>query len=256
MSSDDLSTVHLDRSVYNREYSDLEPYASETIEFVGGMKLYNVHPFIKCSGRHCTIHNPSKHRLSDKPLHWRGDKGIFERLCDHGIGHDDHDDVVYRVSIDPENGSIGIHGCDGCCAGKYEEAKEGGGWIEGVEMNQANTDEDNGTLRTFESGATRDTAKNKNDYEGFLNPLVIRAFGDYMHKHREQSDGRLRPSDNWQKGMSKDAYMKSMWRHLMDVWTIHRGYVAKDFDGNEVDLVEALCALAFNAMGYMFEEIK
>jgi len=101
--------------------------------------------------------------------------------------------------------------------------------------------------RKFPSGATRDMADNKPDYEGFLSPLVIKAYGEYMNKHRKQSDGKLRDSDNWQKGIPKDVYMKSMWRHFMDLWLEHRGYKSRD------GLKEALNGLLFNVMGYYFE---
>lgn len=102
-------------------------------------------------------------------------------------------------------------------------------------------------VREFESGATRDTEDNKPDYEGFLSPLVIKAYGEYMNKHRLQPDGKLRDSDNWQKGIPKDVYIKSMWRHFMDLWLEHRGYKSRD------GLKEAIDGLLFNVMGYYFE---
>jgi hypothetical protein len=111
-------------------------------------------------------------------------------------------------------------------------------------------------IRTFESGATRDADHDKFDYEGFLSPLAIQAFGAYMHKHRIQPDGNLRPSDNWQKGIPRDAYMKSLWRHFLQVWLLHRGHKAHDEDGNPVDMEEALCAVIFNAQGYLHETLK
>ena len=102
-------------------------------------------------------------------------------------------------------------------------------------------------MRTFETGATRDDEDDKIDYEGFMHPLVIRAFGEYMHENRLQNDGKLRSSDNWQKGIPKDAYMKSGWRHFMVWWTAHRtGKTDK----------KALCALLFNVMGYLFEILR
>lgn len=109
-------------------------------------------------------------------------------------------------------------------------------------------------MRTFDTGATRDTDNGKYDYEGFLSPLVIERFGEYMHKHRKQADGALRDSDNWQKGMPLDAYMKSMWRHFLDVWKIHRGYAAVT-DGKQIGIEEALCCVLFNVMGYLHEEL-
>jgi hypothetical protein len=112
-------------------------------------------------------------------------------------------------------------------------------------------------MREFETGATRDSEDGKNDYEGFLSPLVIEAYGDYMTSHRKQADGNLRDSDNWQKGMSKDVYTKSLWRHFMDLWFIHRGYRRYDRkDKHEITAKEACCAIMFNVMGYLFEDLK
>ncbi len=112
-------------------------------------------------------------------------------------------------------------------------------------------------MREFSTGATRDSDDGKFDYEGFLSPRVLECYAAYMHKHRKQADGNLRDADNWQKGMPTDQYMKSMWRHFFDVWKIHRGIEVLDVrDGHKVTLDEALCALLFNVMGYMHEELK
>lgn len=108
-------------------------------------------------------------------------------------------------------------------------------------------------MRTFETGAIRDTDADKLDYEGFLSPLVLRRYALYMHAHRIQSDGTLRSSDNWQKGIPRDAYMKSGFRHFMDWWDAHRSEAGVAAGGTEVD--EAICALLFNAMGYLHELI-
>lgn len=102
-------------------------------------------------------------------------------------------------------------------------------------------------IRTFDTGATRDTDINKPDYEAFLSPLVIKRFGEYMNKHRKQSDGTMRDSDNWQHGIPIKEYMKSAWRHFLDIWTAHRN--------NQID-EEALCALLFNIQGYLHEHLK
>lgn len=112
--------------------------------------------------------------------------------------------------------------------------------------------DDTGTLRQFETGATRDTAKGKLDPEGFISPIVLRAYCLYMNFHRKQSDGNLRDSDNWQKGMPKNQYMKSLWRHFLDVWLNHRGF-------NEFikeNMVFALCGVLFNVNGYLHELLK
>ena len=104
-------------------------------------------------------------------------------------------------------------------------------------------------IRQFETGATRDTDNGKLDYEGFLSPLVLETYAKFMHKHRLQTDGNLRDSDNWQKGIPKTAYIKSLWRHFMTLWKFHRGLPCDDPDGIEF----AICAIIFNAMGYLFE---
>lgn len=106
--------------------------------------------------------------------------------------------------------------------------------------------------RTFESGANRNSDENKLDYDGFLSPLVLRRYAEYLHKHRHLEDGTLRDSDNWQKGMPHTVYMKSMWRHFMGVWTWHRCY--KPIGGSAIE--EALCGLLFNVSGYLHEVLK
>ena len=46
-------------------------------------------------------------------LHWRGDRGIFERICQHGVGHPDPDQFEFwRVTGQEWQG---VHGCDMCC---------------------------------------------------------------------------------------------------------------------------------------------
>ena len=80
-----------------------------------GQKLINVHDRSECKGS-CPIHKPSDHHMKDWPLHWRDDRGIFERICPCGVGHPDPDDMAYRQSIGLD--SKGIHGCCGCCSSK------------------------------------------------------------------------------------------------------------------------------------------
>jgi len=109
-------------------------------------------------------------------------------------------------------------------------------------------------MRTFATGATRDSADEKLDPEGFLSPVAIERFCQYMHHHRKQPDGALRDSDNWQKGIGQDVYMKSAWRHFFAWWKLHRGGVVLDErDQHPVTPDEAICGLLFNAMGYLHE---
>lgn len=105
-------------------------------------------------------------------------------------------------------------------------------------------------MRTFDSGATRNLDVSKLDYEGFLSPLVLKRFAEYMHANRVQADGSLRASDNWQKGIPPEAYMKSGFRHFMDWWMEHRAIETPE------GLERAICGLLFNAMGYLHEHLK
>ena len=113
-----------------------------------------------------------------------------------------------------------------------------------------------GTVRTFETGATRDSVEGKFDFEGFLSPVVLERFAAYMHANRVQPDGSLRDSDNWQKGIPLDQYMKSAWRHFFAWWKIHRGgTVLDERDGHAVTVAEAICGLLFNLQGYLHERL-
>lgn len=104
--------------------------------------------------------------------------------------------------------------------------------------------------RVFDSGATRDSDEGKLDFEGFLSPLVLKSYAEYMNSNRKMKDGTVRDSDNWQKGIPTDQYMKSMWRHFFDVWTNMRGVDTSD------DEITNLNALLFNVMGLLHEKLK
>jgi len=114
------------------------------------------------------------------------------------------------------------------------------------------------SVRTFQSGATRDTDAGKLDYEGFLSPAVLCRFAEYMHKHRQQPDGTQRPSDNWQKGISRDQYMKSLIRHVFQLWLMHRTYLAPGSPAspNREQIEDVQCAVMFNIMGYLYEYLR
>lgn len=105
-------------------------------------------------------------------------------------------------------------------------------------------------VRQFDTGATRDVDTNKLDFDGFISPLVLEAYGTYMNYNRLLANGTRRDSDNWQKGIPLTAYIKSGWRHFIDWWRISRGYSAHE------NLVWAIGGLMFNAMGYLHEALK
>ena len=105
-------------------------------------------------------------------------------------------------------------------------------------------------IRQFDTGANRNGVEGKMDFEGFLSPLVLERYAQYMQKHRHLADGSLRDSDNWQKLFGSDhgnVCIKSAWRHFFSWWKSHRGYKTEE------DIEESICALMFNAQAYLFK---
>lgn len=112
-------------------------------------------------------------------------------------------------------------------------------------------------LRKFEDGVIRDSDDQKLDFEGFLSPAVLWAFAEYMHKHRKLPDGSMRGSDNWQGGMPLDVYLKSLLRHVMDLWMLHRGFKpVRPENGEEVSLSDTLGGILFNLQGFWLQTLK
>lgn len=72
-----------------------------------------VHGREACEGRACVIHHPSDHHMRTWPTTYRADLGVTERMCPHGVGHPDPDDIAYHTSRGQDH--LSIHGCDGCC---------------------------------------------------------------------------------------------------------------------------------------------
>lgn len=107
-------------------------------------------------------------------------------------------------------------------------------------------------IRTFDTGATRDSDEGKLKYEGFFSPEVLRRRAEYMHEHRKQADGTLRDPDNWMKGLSRSVYMDSLLRHVVELWLMHRSpNVPQD-----KNIEDVLCAIMFNTEGYLYEQLK
>lgn len=102
--------------------------------------------------------------------------------------------------------------------------------------------------RVFETGATRDAADDKLDFDGFISPLVLQCFAEYMHANRKRPDGSIRDSDNWQLGIPLPQYRKSLWRHFFSFWKDHRL-------ANKVNRTDA-CGILFNTMGMLHEDLK
>jgi hypothetical protein len=71
----------------------------------GGERIINHHAAGECRGPTCPIHRVSDHHMRTWPQHFRGDRGLMERICPHGVGHPDPDDPTTDT----------VHGCCGCC---------------------------------------------------------------------------------------------------------------------------------------------
>jgi hypothetical protein len=111
-------------------------------------------------------------------------------------------------------------------------------------------------MRIFESGAIRDNNEGKLDFEGALSPQVLYAFATYMEKHSHTSDGE-RTSDNWQKGFPEDELMKSLMRHVVDLWMLHRGCPCSRPETLKMpDWFDALGGAFFNLQAIWLEKIK
>lgn len=82
-----------------------------------GQLMVGVHKRGTCRGPHCVIHNPSSHHMREWPTHWRHDRRLMERLCPHGVGHPDPDDLAYKAAhlSDEDLAAESVHGCCGCC---------------------------------------------------------------------------------------------------------------------------------------------
>lgn len=122
-------------------------------------------------------------------------------------------------------------------------------------ITKGNEDPNEPRLSTFESGATRSDSSVRIDPEGYLSPIVLSRFCEYMNKHRLQADGTSRNSDNWQKGLPLETYIKSAARHFLHLWIRHRGFPVTD-PFAAMDIEEDLCALMFNVQGYLFELLR
>lgn len=76
------------------------------------------HPPEECEGRNsCSLHNRTVHSMRAMTQVWRNDTGLVERICEHGIGHFDPDQMEYLISVHGKKDAMlmALHSCDGCC---------------------------------------------------------------------------------------------------------------------------------------------
>lgn len=96
-----------------------ELFGNNDFIFMHDGEMLRTHHPSRCVGNYCNVHNPSSHPLRDAPLHWRSERYLMERVCSHGIGHPDPDDIAFKKRCMPPDvyasHAFGVHGCDGCC---------------------------------------------------------------------------------------------------------------------------------------------
>lgn len=89
-----------------------------------GNRIIHVHaPTKECFERGCTIHNHSEAAKKQGKQLWRHDRQMFERVCEHGVGQPDYDQITFW-SILVERGIKSqewfnaemVHGACGECA--------------------------------------------------------------------------------------------------------------------------------------------
>lgn len=89
--------------------------------------LLRVHTLESCDHpTACAVHGPSNHHMRAWNITWRGDKGVEERICSHGVGHPDPDSAVWRARNGL--GYLNVHGCDGCCGAGPRENDDSPDW--------------------------------------------------------------------------------------------------------------------------------
>lgn len=97
-----------------------------------GSLILGAHTEEACGGRSCALHGPSDHWARDMPLRWvhpGGEtdgpatrRGRMERLCPHGVWHDDPDDLAFRKDRGMDRHLAGIlpAECDCPCDCEHE----------------------------------------------------------------------------------------------------------------------------------------
>jgi hypothetical protein len=110
--------------------------------------------------------------------------------------------------------------------------------------------QDDGTLRTFPGGATRDTADGKPVPWRYGSALADKRYGEYMLGKQVQTDGKTRAGDNWKNGFGLEVLADSLSRHVTDLRLHLEGFAD---EATEQDIETVLCAIRFNTDGYLHE---
>ena len=98
-------------------------------------------------------------------------------------------------------------------------------------------------IRTFDTGAIRDTGDDKEDYIESISWLTMKRYCEYMGIAAKKY-GR----GNWIKGIPVDSYEQSLLRHIQK-------YIAnKNYNANLEPEVDHLSAALFNLQGIIHQE--
>ena len=98
-------------------------------------------------------------------------------------------------------------------------------------------------VRTFESGAIRDSLEGKESYVESISWLTMKRYAQYMTKAASKY-GR----GNWIKGIPAESYEDSLIRHIQK-------YLSNKYYGTEVEPeVDHLSAALFNLQGLIHNE--
>lgn len=109
----------------------------------------------------------------------------------------------------------------------------------------------------LKTGATRSDNSTKPDYRGFISPLAIMMFGEYMLRHQIQADGKPRASDNWKKGLPIERYVESKVRHDVAFWRLWEALLKDPTnEALRLELEEEISACYFNVQGFMHEWMR
>lgn len=79
----------------------------------GTGQVLQVHEQDLCVGQWCVIHKPMPGPMARMPTHWRADRNLMERICEHGVGHPAREQIAHWNATG-QNWKA-IHGCDKCC---------------------------------------------------------------------------------------------------------------------------------------------
>lgn len=100
-------------------------------------------------------------------------------------------------------------------------------------------------IRTFKSGAIRDSEESKEDYVETISWTAFRRYAQYMTGKKSKYG-----SGNFKKGIDIESYERSLTRHLQK-------YLVNKYEGGDIEKDEDhLSAMVFNLFGIMHEEAR